>query len=153
MISGKGIGYSASTITNDGFWPDIFVGDFERSGALPADMDSTATGAALLAAIGEINLQLDEYRERQEARGYASSRDVPGPRMVHGDNALTANYIAAVYARAKAALLPEFATVTERDARKDLAERSVPLRDQLLATSQQLVRTIKGKRRVGVALL
>lgn len=153
MISGKGIQYSASTITNEGFWPDISVGDFERSDALPADMDAAATGAALLAAIGEINLQLKAYREMQEAKGYSSSRDVPGARMVNGENALTTNYIAAVYARAKAALLPQFATVTERDARKDLAERSVSLRDQLMATSQQLVRVIKGKRRVGVALL
>ncbi|QTL95540.1 head completion/stabilization protein [Aeromonas jandaei] len=153
MISGKGIQYSVKIITNDGFWPDISVGDFERSGALPADMDSAATSAALLAAIGEINLQLDEYRQMQEAKGYVSSRDVPGHRVAHGDNALTANYVAAVYARAKASLLPEFATVTEREARKDLAERSTPLRDQLLATSQQLVRVIKGKRRIGVALL
>lgn len=153
MISGKGIGYSAQTITNDGFWPDVCVGDFEQGSALPADMDSNTTTAALLAAIGEINLQLEEYRQAQEAKGYASSRELPGPRVVKGENAQTANYIAAVHARAKAALLPEFATVTERDARKDLAERSVPLRDQLLATSQQLVRVIKGKRRVGVALL
>ncbi|MNU06401.1 Phage head completion protein (GPL) [compost metagenome] len=50
-------------------------------------------------------------------------------------------------------LLPEFATVTERDARKDLAERAPDLREQLLAESQQLVRSIKSKHRIGVSMI
>ncbi|HCT2509062.1 TPA: head completion/stabilization protein, partial [Aeromonas dhakensis] len=56
MFAGKDIDYSAATIRNDGFWPDVAVADFERRRALPADLDQQTTGAALLAAVSEINL-------------------------------------------------------------------------------------------------
>ncbi len=58
MFAGKDIDYSAATIRNDGFWPDVAVADFERRRALPADLDQQTTGARLLAAVSEINLQL-----------------------------------------------------------------------------------------------
>ncbi len=153
MISGKSIRYSEQTITNDGFWPDVACGDFERRRALPADMDSDAISAALLAAISEINLQLTRHQATLRAQGYTEAGQVPGPRLAGGNNALTETYLAAVFARAKAMLIPEFATVTERDARKDLAERAPDLREQLLAESQQLVRSIKNKHRVGVSMI
>ncbi|MGY4028307.1 head completion/stabilization protein [Aeromonas rivuli] len=153
MISGKSIQYSEQTITNDGFWPDVVCGDFERRRALPADMDADAISAALLAAVSEINLQLAKHQVSLLANGYTRAQEVPGPRLQGGNNALTETYLAAVFARAKAMLLPEFATVTERDARKDLAERAPDLREQLLSESQQLVRSIKGKHRVGVSMI
>lgn len=87
------------------------------------------------------------------AEGYASAAEMPGPSLEGGTNALTEQYLAAVFARAKAALLPEFASVTERPAANNLAERAPEQRAQLLAESQQLVRSIKGKHRAGVSLI
>ncbi|WP_421302895.1 head completion/stabilization protein [Aeromonas veronii] len=153
MFAGKDIDYSAATIRNDGFWPSVAVADFERRRALPADLDPQITGAALLAAISEINLQLAMRQAALMAEGYASAAEVPGPSLEGGTNALTEQYLAAVFARAKAALLPEFASVTERPASNNLAERAPEQRAQLLAESQQLVRSIKGKHRAGVSLI
>lgn len=153
MFAGNGINYSTNIITNDSFWPDVVVGDFERSRALPADVDQQAICAALLAAVSEINLQLDTHQSALRAQGHTSAAKVPGPQIAGGNNALTETYLAAVFARAKAMLLPEFATVTERDARKDLAERAPDMRSQLLAESQQLVRSIKRKHRAGISLI
>ncbi|UUT60489.1 head completion/stabilization protein [Aeromonas hydrophila] len=153
MFAGKDIDYSAATIRNDGFWPDVAVADFERSRALPADLDQQTTGAALLAAVSEINLQLAMRQAALMAEGYASAAEVPGPSLEGGTNALTEQYLAAVFARAKATLLPEFASVTERAAANNQVERSTDQRAQLLAESQQLVRSIKGKRRAGVSLI
>lgn len=62
MFAGKDIDYSSATIRNDGFWPDVAVADFERRRALPADLDQQTTGAALLAAVSEINQQLARHR-------------------------------------------------------------------------------------------
>ena len=76
---------------------------------------------------------------------------VPGPSLEGGTNALTEQYLAAVFARAKAAILPEFASVTERPAANNQVERAPEQRAQLLAESQQLVRSIKGKHRAGVS--
>ncbi|WP_421316518.1 head completion/stabilization protein [Aeromonas veronii] len=157
MFAGKDIDYSAATIRNDGFWPDVAVADFERRRALPADLDPQTTGAALLAAISEINLQLAMRQAALMAEGYASAAEVPGPSLQSGSNAgsnaLIEQYLAAVFARAKAAILPEFASVTERLAANNLAERAPEQRTQLLAESQQLVRSIKGKHRAGVSLI
>ncbi|NKD16208.1 head completion/stabilization protein [Aeromonas caviae] len=157
MFAGKDIDYSAATIRNDGFWPDVAVADFERRRALPADLDQQTTGAALLAAVSEINLQLASHQATLQAKGYASAAVVPGPSLDDGadsgKNALTEQYLAAVFARAKAALLPEFASVTERATANNQVERSPDQRAQLLAESQQLVRSIKGKHRAGVSLI
>ncbi|OFC42945.1 hypothetical protein BA189_03955 [Aeromonas hydrophila] len=79
---------------------------------------------------------------------------MPGyPGIEGGNNGLTELYLCAVFARAKAQLLPEFATVTERDAGNDLAERAPDARTQLLAESQRLIRAIKGKRRAWAELI
>lgn len=157
MFAGKDIDYSAATIRNDGFWPDVAVSDFERRRALPADLDQQTTGAALLAAVSEINLQLAKHQSALQAKGYTTAVEVPGPSLEDGSNtgsnALTEQYLAAVFARAKAALLPEFASVTERAAANNQVERSPDQRAQLLAESQQLVRSIKGKHRAGVSLI
>ncbi|MDM5136547.1 head completion/stabilization protein [Aeromonas salmonicida] len=153
MFAGKDIDYSTATIRNDGFWPDVAVSDFERRRALPADLDAQTTGAALLAAVAEINLQLVSHQVALQAKGYTSAAEVPGPSLEGGSNALTEQYLAAVFARAKAALLPEFASVTERATANNQLERSPDQRAQLLAESQQRVRSIKGKHRTGVSLI
>ncbi len=161
MFAGRNIDYSAAIIRNDGFWPDVAVADFERRRALPADLNQQTTGAALLAAVSEINLQLTTHQAELQAKGYANAAAVPGPRLGSSadadadadTNALTEQYLAAVFARAKAALLPEFASVTERATANNQVERSPDQRAQLLAESQYLVRIIKGKYRAGVSLI
>ncbi len=153
MFAGKDIDYSAATIRNDGFWPDVAVADFERRRALPADLDQQTTSAALLAAVSEINLQLELRQAALLAEGYARAAREGRARGRERANALTEQYLAAVFARAKAALLPEFASVTERAVANNQVERSTDQRAQLLAESQQLVRSIKIKRRAGVSLI
>lgn len=154
MFSGRDITYSDTVISNDGFWPDVAAADFEQRRATPAEQDNGAIAAALLSAVTEINGQLSAYQATQQALGHASAATVPGyPGIEGGNNGLTELYLCAVFARAKAQLLPEFATVTERDAGNDLAERAPDARTQLLAESQRLIRAIKGKRRAWADLI
>jgi hypothetical protein len=153
MFAGGDITYSADVITNDGFWPDISAADFEKRRAVPAEQDPGAITAALLAAASEINLQLTRYQAALIAQGITSAKDAPGIGIQGGNNALLELYLCAVFARAKAAMLPEFASVTMRDAANNLNERSVDAREQLLAESQQAIRAIKGKRRTGAVLI
>lgn len=153
MFTGKAIDYSEQLIRNDGFWPDVPVADFERRTAQPADLDRQTIAAALLSAISQVNLQLDAHRAGLQVLGYACSAAVPGPAIEPGRNALTEHYLAAVYARARAELLPAAASVTERQVANRVAESEPGTRESWLGISQQLVRVIKGKRRVGAALL
>ncbi|GAB5992549.1 head completion/stabilization protein [Aeromonas enteropelogenes] len=154
MISGREITYSDTVVTNNGFWPDVSAADFELRRNTPAEQDPGAITAALLAAVTEINGQLARHQAGLMAQGYTSAAEVPGyPSIEGGNNGLIELYLVAVFARAKAQLLPEFATVTEREAGKDLAERSQDARQQLLAESQFALRAIKGKRRTGAVLI
>lgn len=153
MFTGKQIDYSAQTIRNDGWWPDVAVAEFERRTAQPADLDHQTIASALLSAIGQINLQLQVYQDSKREQGYLDAAAVPGVGLEGGNNALTEQYLAALFTRAQAELLPAAASVTERTVANKTSEREPQTRDQLLAISQQLIRVIKGKRRCGVALI
>lgn len=153
MFTGKQIDYSDQTIRNDGWWPDVAVAEFERRTAQPADLDSQTIAAALLSAIGQINLQLQTYQDTRREQGYQDAATVPGIAIEGGHNALIEQYLGAVFARTQAELLPAAASVTERTVANKTCEREPQTRDQLLAISQQLVRVIKGKRRCGMALI
>lgn len=154
MISGREITYSDTVVTNNGFWPDVSAADFEQRRNTPAEQDPGSIAAALLVAITEINNQLATFQALRTGQGYTCAAEVPGyPSIEGGNNGLLELYLCAVFARAKAQLLPEFATVTEREAGKDLAERSPDARQQLLAESQFAIRVIKGKRRTGAVLI
>ncbi|WPC70980.1 head completion/stabilization protein [Aeromonas hydrophila] len=132
MFTGKDIDYSAATIRNDGFWPMWLWPT--SSAAAPCLLTSTNKPPAPLCWPPSLKSTCS-HQAALQAKGYASA-------AYCGTNALTEQYLAAVFARAKAAILPEFASVTERPAANNQVERAPELRAQL-AESQQL--SIKGK--------
>jgi hypothetical protein len=154
MFNGKQTAdYQDTQITNDGFWPDINAGDFEKRRSVPSDIDTDTIAMSVAAAIAQINLELVDIKTSHEAEGIARAIDVIGKPRVGDKNLLVILYEKAVYARAKADLLPEFSTTQMRDAGENLAQREPETRDSLFAESLQHIRTIKGKRRSSVALL
>ncbi|MFD2015460.1 head completion/stabilization protein [Vibrio olivae] len=68
-------------------------------------------------------------------------------------NRVEYQYESAVFARAKADLLPDIATVHTKDKGDHLAERSEQTRSELLAESQRIIRNMKGLNRSSVDLL
>ena len=154
MFSGSsGTDYQDTQITNDGFWPDLNAGDFEKRRGIPADLNSDSIAFSLAAAIAQINIELTDLKATHQASGTAKASDVAGQPMLGGKNLLVILYEKAVFARAKADLVPEFATVQMRDAGDRVAESETDITDRLLAESQQHIRAIKGKSRCGVDLL
>ncbi|MGT3256333.1 head completion/stabilization protein, partial [Yersinia enterocolitica] len=127
MFDGKTLHYQQAIIQNDGFWPDIDAGDFEKSRTIPAVTSHDTVLNALLCAIAEINVELASRQAHFKAQGYLSANDIPGyrvlrptPRNETGGDVPTQSHIAAlytkaVYARAKADLIPEAASVGRRD--------------------------------------
>ncbi|GLR75980.1 head completion/stabilization protein [Aliivibrio sifiae] len=145
--------YQDTVIENDGFWPDLNAGDFEKRRAPPMEMDKDTIAYAVAAAVAQINLALITVKTGYEAEGINKAEDVLGQPKVGDKNLLIILYESAVFARAKSELLPEFATTQLRDAGDNVAEREPETRDSLLAESQQHIRAIKGKSRVGIELL
>ena len=135
-ISGKPLTVTPAVITNGvRFWPDLDLAEFQTSRTLPADLPPDTAGVALLAAIAEVNTTL---------------ADVPGAKL-RDENQLTAQYKKAVYARAKADLLGEFATIGRRESHP--GQESLDTRANLLAEAANVMRNMLQQPRVGVHLI
>ena len=152
MFNGNTTDYQQTTVTNDGFWPNIEVGDFERDRSMPADLQAATVAAAVLSAVAQVNIELVFTKARLMADGHQTAAAVPGP-SVGSQNMLTALYRQAVFARAKADLVTEASSLSQRDIGNNQATQSGDARAALLAESQQHIRAIKGVHRCGIELL
>ncbi|EPN2803317.1 head completion/stabilization protein [Serratia marcescens] len=150
-VSGRPIDYQDRPITNgQAFWPDLNLGEFQKSRAIPADLPAETAGIAVLAAIAEVNDTLAPAVSYWTRKGYDKAADVPGARM-DDENQLTAQYKKAVYARAKADLLGELATIGRRDSLP--GRESDETRAILLAEAAYVIRNMLQLQRVGVHLI
>ena len=150
MFSGKPIEYQDSPLINDGFWPDLNLADFQQARSIPADVDAGTVGDALLASAAEVNSLLASVQEKHLLNGYLTAGDVPGVSL-GGINQLTAQYKKAVYARAKADLMGEFASVGRRESHP--GQESDETRKGLLAEAAIVIRQIKGLKRATVRMV
>lgn len=153
MFTGQNTEYQDTEIENNGFWPNINAGDFEKRRGVPIDLDKETTAYSVASAIAQINIELQKTQNAYQSEGYTSANDVPGQPKIEDKNLLVILYEKAVFARAKSELLPEYATQQTKDAGENVASNHAEIRDQLLAESQQHIRAIKGESRCGVALL
>ena len=150
-VSGKRVIYESVGITNGVvFWPDLNLGEFQKSRTLPADLPPETAGLAVLAAIGEVNDNLTDAVSHWTSKGYERAKDVPGAK-IGNENQLTAQYKKAVYARAKADLLGEFATIGRRESHP--GQESSETRAGLLAEAAFVMRNMLKLPRVGVHLI
>ncbi|KNC95748.1 head completion/stabilization protein [Trabulsiella odontotermitis] len=150
MFSGLPQDYSSITVTNDGWWPDTDVADFQSQRSIPASIKTETVASALLMAIGEANAELAAYQSAQRAKGFSSAKDVTGP-SAGGVNQLCAQYLKIIFARAKAELMGEI-TSAERE-KANPGQQSEDTRDRLLAEASFAIRNIMGHPRVTVDLI
>nr|WP_282666976.1 head completion/stabilization protein [Providencia rustigianii] len=150
MFNGNDVGYQSIDITNDGFWPDLNLDEFQRQRKIPIDLDNGLLTDALLASIAEINLSLEALKNRYMAKGYRNASDVPGAKA-NGQNALCAQYKKALFARAKADLMGEFNSVSSRA--PNPKQENPETKSSLLAEAAFVIRNMKGLKRVTVAMI
>ncbi|MCG7499367.1 head completion/stabilization protein [Vibrio sp. Of7-15] len=154
MFNGKPTSsYQDTEIDNDGFWPNLNVGDFEKRRGIPADMDAESVAFSLAAAVSQINIELTTVKAGYQAEGIQSAADIPGLPKVLGKNNVVILYEKAVFARAKADMVSEFASVQTKEAGDRLSENERDITDRLLAESQQHIRAMSGHSRCGIGLL
>lgn len=150
MFNGKATDYQDITLTNNGFWPDLNLGEFQRSRSIPSDIDSDTLAEALLASVAEVNLDLQSLASGFAAQGYPQAAAVPGVSM-NGQTALISQYKKAVFARAKADLLGEYSTQFSRA--PNAGQENPETRSRLLAEAATVLRNMKGVSRCTVALI
>lgn len=150
-ISGRPIDYQDQPITNGvAFWPDLNLAEFQQLRKIPADLPAKTAGIAVLTAIAEVNHTCKDVVTYWTAKRHAQAADVPGAKM-DDENQLTAQYKTAVYARAKADLMGELATIGRRDSHP--GQESNESRTSLLAEAAIVIRNMLQLPRVGVHLI
>lgn len=151
-FSGKPTTFVEQEIENDGFWPNLSVSEFQKGYRLPAEFLGELLTDALSIAMVEVNTDLAKLKARWQAVGIINVESADSTLLP--ERALQAKlYKRAVYCRAKASLLTQFATVTRRDSAENTGKELPERGETFLEFSQQSVRSLQGRGRITVALL
>ncbi len=151
-FSGRPTNLVEQQIENDGFWPNLSVSEFQKGYRLPAEYVLDMLGADLTTAMTEVNADLTELKARWQGRG-VSNVESADTTVLPERTFQAATYKRAVYCRAKASLLTQFATIIRRDSAENLGKELPDRPETFLAFSQQAVRSLQGRGRITAALL
>lgn len=151
-FSGNPTTFVEQAIENDGFWPDLSVAEFQKGYRLPAEYLVELLTAELTTAMTEVNRDLAKCKARWQNQG-VTSLESADPMVLPERTFQAATYKRAVYCRAKASLLPQFATIIRRDSAENLGKELPDRPETFLAFSQQAVRSLQGRGRMTAALL
>lgn len=151
MFNGRQTEYTQEIIENNGFFGTVNVADFQKQRSIPLQISQEMTKAALVYAVQTVERDLSQVSARYRKQGIQEAADIAESPFINGKNYHQILFEKAVFARAKAELLPEFATLSARELheKRDL----VTEQRHLLAEAVQAIRELKGKGRGSVALL
>lgn len=139
-------------IANDGFWPDLDIAEFQKGYRLPAEYLLELLVEGVVFAMGEVNSDLARRKAQWQSVGITRV-ETADPMILPERTFMAASYKRAVYCRAKAYLLSQFATIIRRESAVNLAKEAPETSDKFLAFSQGAVRLIQGRSRITAELL
>jgi Phage head completion protein (GPL) len=129
-----------ATVANNGFYPDVSLGEFQKLHRVPSNIADDAVTHQVTIAMGAVNIALAETKLVWDAAGHATLAAVDAVDAGQRESF----YKAAVYYRAKANLLADFQTFSRRDIAENQAKEHDNTRQMLLAESRKAMRRIKG---------
>ena len=151
-FSGKPTTLVEQQIDNDGFWPDLSVSEFQKGYRLPGEYLGEMLAADLKTAMVEVNNDLAKCKAKWQLTG-VSCVESADPTVLLNPAFKAATYKRAVYCRAKANLLTQFATITRRESAENTGKEAPERGETFLEFSQQAVRSLQGRGRITAALL
>ena len=140
-FTGRDTTFLGQSVANDGFFPDLVLGEFQQLHRIPGHYADAAIEHQVDFARGEINSQLVARKTLWVSAGHQSLLAVDET----DGGSRNRDYLAAVYYRAKANLLADFQTMSRRDSAEDLAKESDAMYQRLMANSQKALRRLLGK--------
>ncbi|WP_027615450.1 head completion/stabilization protein [Pseudomonas sp. LAIL14HWK12:I9] len=154
-FSGKPTTVVDQTIENNGFWPDLSLAEYQKAYRLPGEYLSETLVTQLFVAMGEVNADLARVEEAIKAAGVSNLQAASDPMTVQGwgYGFKVGLYKRAVYCRAKATALNDFATINRREPAENLGKEAPERTETFLAYSQQAIRTLQGRGRITAVLL
>lgn len=130
------------TVSNDGFFPDLDLGEFQETHRLPAEYAPALISEGVMTAMLEVNDDLERIRQTWQNAGQNKL-----------DNNQTNLYKRAVFCRAKSYLLQQYATVTAKPSANNVGKEAPERYDIFLKFSENAIRQLQGRGRIGVYLI
>jgi len=152
-FSGKTNEESTATVSNDGWWPDFPVADFQKRYRMPAEYAEELLIDGLQIGIAWANKELKAWKALQTAEGYESLKAVPCDDQLGDESMYLIHYRRAAYSHAKGYLLQHYPTVNRREAANNEAKESEDTESKFYEFAQQAVADIKGESRVTAVLI
>ncbi len=140
---GKTQTFLNTDIANDGFFPALNLGDFQKVYRIPTEYTQELVEQKLRLAISDCNKLLAVVKLQWIGAGYASLADVPGEE-IGGVKQSIDQYKSAVFMRAKGLLLMEFPTINRREQAENEAKESEDNFQYYLAQSGRAIRRFLG---------
>ncbi len=140
---------STDSLASDGFFPEIEIGDFQKVFHEVNGVDFEKIKFQLLLAMAYVNTRLESVKENTTVNTLAETNT----NTVGGLSVTELHYQTAVFAHAKAELLPVAIDVVSREKASDLESNREQLTRDFRTTRNQAIRTLLGKNSATVELI
>lgn len=142
-FTGKPDTFLNTEIKNDGFYPDIKLGELQRFYRVPAEYKNDVIEHHTRLAISDCNSQLAVQKAKWRAQGFTMLEQVDAA-MIGEELANVEQYKRAVFCRTVGLLVMAFATLNRREAAENLAKESEDTYQYFLAQSGRAIRRLLG---------
>ncbi|MGZ4994162.1 MAG: head completion/stabilization protein [Methylobacter sp.] len=140
-LTGKPALTTAAAITNDGFWPNLTLADLMNNYRIPSEYADGVIQTGLTMALLNVNQRLASVKAKLILDGYATlaAYITAHPEALNGKQVLEEFYKHAVYTRAKAGLLMQFASINRRPQAENQAKEGDDMETYWLDESQAAI--------------
>lgn len=152
FIANAGVTPPSTDITSGNFWPAVNLEALRKELRIDGTVTNERLRAAAVAAIIDVNDDLDEWRGRQEAAGYTALADVPAP-QVDGRSRQVVLYLRAVACATAAEVTERYRSFDASGAGDRKADALTPSIDELRRDLRFAIRDFLRVRRVTVELI
>ena len=142
-FTGKPQTFLATEIPNDGFFPNLSLGDLQMVYRIPAEYQQEMVATHLRLAMSDCNHLLAVRRQEWISLGFTTLQAVADAEQGL-DVMFVHQYIRAVFMRAKGLMLMQFATLNRREQAENLAKESEETYQECLAQSGRAIRRLMG---------
>lgn len=142
-FTGKTSTFLNLEITNDGFYPDIKLGELQRFYRVPTEHKNDVIEHHIRLAISDCNHQLAVQKAKWRAQGFTMLEQVDAA-MIGDELANVEQYKRAVFCRTVGLLVMAFATMNRREVAENQAKESEDTIQYFLAQSGRAIRRLLG---------
>jgi len=141
-LSGKPGLTASAPISNDGFWPDLLIGDLLQNYRIPPEYADGVIKTGLTLAMIRINQRLAEVKQAIVLLGHSNLADytLANSQQIAGVEVLLTEYQNAVFTRAKAGLLQQFNSLNRKENAENAAKESPKTEQYWLDESQSSIK-------------